>query len=62
MIIKSLTDYFSGESFRCEIVDPDDLPRGCDVIPAILDEETMERYEVYKNCVDKMYYAFIEED
>ena len=60
-MIKTITSYFSGESFECEIVDFDDLPRGSDLITSVLNEEDMTNYEVYRNCVDHMYYACVEE-
>lgn len=60
-MIKTITSYFSGESFECEIVDFDDLPRGSDLITTVLNEEDMTNYEAYRNCVDHMYYACVEE-
>lgn len=60
--IKTLTSYYSDESFECQIVEPDDLPRCSDWVGSLLNEDDMEEYEVYKNCVDHMYYAHIVED
>lgn len=56
-----LTSYYSGESFEVNIVSDEDLPRGCDWITALTSDKDMERYEIYKDCVTKMYYAVVEE-
>lgn len=61
-MIRKLTSVITGEEFpNVEIVSYDDLPRGCDFVTSLVDEHDYERYVVYQNCVDHMYYAHIEE-
>lgn len=58
-----ITDYITGEQFfSVEVVSEDDLPRGCDFVSSAVNESDCVRYEIYKNCVDKMFYAIKEKE
>lgn len=62
-MIRNLTDYVSGEEFlNVEIVEEDDLPRGCDSIAYIESYEDFERYTIYKDCVTHLLYAIKENE
>lgn len=56
MILKNVV----GEEYDCNIVSEEDLPSGCGFVDHC-EDDNCNSYEVYKSCVDFMYYA-VKED